>query len=101
MEGTSWLSLPEGIVVEQIHITENGLMIGVVATAPTSCCPLCSQLSSSIHWNSRRTLRDVPCAGRRVQLILTVRKFSCRNLYCPRKVEASRFPAFVERMPRG
>src|SRR6266849_238452 len=96
MEGTSLLSLPEGMQIEQIQITENGLVIEVTATTPTSCCPLCSEPSSSIHCHYRRVLRDVPCAGRRVQLFLTVRKFSCRNPYCERKVFAERLPAFVE-----
>ena len=96
MEATTLLSLPEGIVVDQIQITENGLLIEVVATSPTSCCPLCSEPSSSIHCHYRRVLRDVPCAGRGVQLILTIRKFSCRNAYCPRKVFAERLPDFVE-----
>ena len=76
MDGTSLFSLPEGMLVEQIQITESGVVIEVVATVPTSCCPLCSEMSSSIHCHYRRTLRDVPCAGRRVQLLLTVRKFS-------------------------
>jgi transposase len=79
MEGTPLLSLPEGMLVEQIQITENGLVIAVVATHPTSCCPLCSEMSSSIQSHFRRVLRDVPCAGCRVQLLLTVRKFYCRN----------------------
>ena len=96
MKETSLLALPEGIVVDQINITENGLLIEIVATSPTSCCPLCSEPSSSIHCHYRRVLRDVPCAGRRVQLVLTVRKFSCRNAYCERKVFAERFPTFVE-----
>ncbi|HET8851403.1 MAG TPA: ISL3 family transposase [Ktedonobacteraceae bacterium] len=96
MEGTSLLSLPEGVQIEQIQITENGLVIAVVATSPTSCCPLCSEPSSSIHCHYRRVLRDAPCAGRRVLLFLTVRKFSCRNPYCSRKVFAERFPDFVE-----
>ncbi len=96
MEETSLLSLPEGMLIDEIQITENGLVIAVAATSPTSCCPLCSQPSSSIHCHYRRTLRDAPCAGCRVQLILTVRKFSCRNPYCERKVFAERFPTFVE-----
>ena len=96
MEGTSLLSLPEGMQDRQIQIIENGLVIEVVATAPTSCCPLCSEPSSSIHCHYRRVLRDVPCAGRRVQLFLTVRKFSCRNPLCERKVFAERSRAFVE-----
>jgi len=41
-------------------------------------------------------VRDVPCAGRRVQLFLTVRKFYCRNPYCERKVFAERLPTFIE-----
>ena len=71
-------------------------MITVVVISPTSCCPLCSELSSSIHCHYQRTLRDVPCAGRQVQLRLTVRKFCCRNPYCERKVFAERLPDFVE-----
>jgi transposase len=96
MEGTSLLALPEGLQIEQIQITEDGLVIQVAATTPTSCCPLCSEPSSSIHCHYQRTLRDAPCAGRRVQLRLTVRKFTCHNLYCERKVFAERLPDFVE-----
>ncbi len=100
MEGTSLFSLPEGMLVEHIQITENGMSVEVVATTPTSRCPACSEPSSSIHCHYHRTLRDVPCAGRRVQLFLTVRKFSYRNLLCPRKVFAERLPAFVEPLVR-
>jgi transposase len=96
MEGESLLALPEGMQIDQIQITENGLIIAVVATSPASCCPLCSELSLSIHSHYRRILRDVPCAGRRVQLVLTMRKFYCRNPLCERKVFTERLPAFVE-----
>ena len=73
MEETSLLSLPEGMVVDQITRTENGLLIGISATSPTACCPECSEPSSSIHCHYRRVLRDAPCVGHRVQLCLTVR----------------------------
>src|SRR6266849_4893576 len=96
MEGTSLLALPEGMQIDQIQITEEGLIITVVATSPASGCPLCSELSLSIHSHYRRVLRDVPCAGRRVQLVLTMRKFYCRNPLCERKVFTERLPAFVE-----
>jgi transposase len=96
MEGSALLHLPEGMLIEQIHITENGLVIEVVATHPQSCCPLCSQTSSSIHSHYRRILRDAPCAGRRVQLFLTARRFYCRNSYCERRVFTERLPTFVE-----
>ncbi len=96
MERTPLLPLPEGMLIDEIQITENGLVIAVVATHPTSCCPLCSDLSSSIQSHYRRVLRDVPCAGRRVQLFLTVRKFYCRNPLCQRKIFTERLPTFVE-----
>jgi hypothetical protein len=66
MEGASLLALPEGMQIEEIQITENGLVIQIAATTPTSCCPLCSESSSSIHCHYLRTLRDAPYVGQRV-----------------------------------
>lgn len=96
MERTPLLPLPEGMLIDQIQITDNGLLISVVATHPTACCPLCSESSSSIQSHYRRVLRDVPCGGRRVQLCLTVRKFYCRNPLCERKVFSERLAQFAE-----
>ena len=101
MEGSPFLPLPEGMLIDQVQIPETGLHIAVVATHPTSRCPRCSEESSSIHSSYRRSVRDVSCGGRQVQLALTVRKFFCRNAFCPRKVFTERMPQFVERMPRG
>ena len=96
MEGTPFLPLTEGMLIDQVQITENGLLITVIATHPTSRCPLCSKCSSSIHSSYRRRLRDVSCGGRQVQLCLTVRKFFCRNTLCQRKIFTERIPQFVE-----
>src|SRR2546429_4913995 len=95
MERASLLALPEGMQIEQIQVTENGLMIQIAATTPTSCCPLCSEPSSSIHSRYRRSVRDVPCGGRRVLLFLCVRKFFCHNPLCERKVFTDRVPELV------
>jgi transposase len=96
MEEASLLFLSEGMCVERIQITEQGLVIEVEASHPTSCCPLCAQTSDSIKTHYRRVVRDAPCAGRQVQLVLTMRKFYCRNPYCSQKVFTERLPAFVE-----
>ena len=101
MERTPFLPLPEGMLIDQVQITENGLLITVIATHPTSRCPLCSECSSAIHNTYHRCLRDVSCGGRQVQLSLTVRKFFCRNALCQRKIFTERIPQFVERMPHG
>nr|WP_236038491.1 ISL3 family transposase [Ktedonobacter robiniae] len=96
MEETSLFSLPDGMLIEQFQISEKSLVITVVATSLTSCCPQCFEASSSVHCHYQRTLSDISCMGRRVQLLLTVRKFSCRNPFCSRKVFAERLPTFVE-----
>lgn len=49
MEGTPLLSLPQGMLIDQIQITETGLAITVIATHPASCCPLCSEVSLSLQ----------------------------------------------------
>ncbi len=96
MEGTPLLLLPQGMLIDQIQITKTGLAITVIATHPASCCPLCSEVSSSLHSHYQRTLSDVPCGGRQVQLCLTVRRFYCHNSLCERKVFTERMPQFVE-----
>ncbi len=86
MERTPLLPLPEGMLIDQIQATETSLLVAVISTHPTSCCPLCWEPSSSIHSHYSRAVADVPCGGRQVQLSLTVRKFFCRNPLCQRKV---------------
>ncbi len=63
MERTPLLPLPEGMRIDEIQITENGLVIIVVATYPTSGCPLCSQSSSSIHSHFLRRASFTPPRG--------------------------------------
>lgn len=72
------------------------MAITVVSVHPSSCCPLCSQGSSQVHSRYQRTLRDLPCAGRKVVLHLSVRKFFCHNPDCARKIFTERLPTFVE-----
>lgn len=95
MESNPLLPLPEGMLIDQIQVSENEASITVMATHPTSCCPLCCQPSCSIHSHYRRRVRDVPCGGRRVQLVLCVRKFFCRNPLCERKIFTERLPDLV------
>jgi hypothetical protein len=49
MESNPLLPLPEGMQIDQIQASENEVSIMVIATHPTSCCPLCRHPSSSIH----------------------------------------------------
>ena len=96
MKDAALLALPEGMEIDQIHITDTGLVVSVISTLPQSCCPLCSQPSSHVHSRYHRTLKDAPCVGRQLELALTVRKFFCRNPDCWRKVFTERLPSLAE-----
>ena len=45
-------------------------------------------------------MRDVPCGGRAIQLLLTVRKCFCRNALCERKIFTARLPDLVRSWAR-
>src|SRR5258708_7416451 len=96
MEVSSLLSLPQGLRVEGIELQGDLVAIAVVSVHPSSCCPLCAQASLQVHGQYQRTLRDVPCGGRKVVLHLSVRKFFSRTPDCVRKIFTERLPAFVE-----
>src|SRR5260370_33341262 len=96
MKEATLLALPQGMEIDQIQITETGLMVEVASTRPESCCPLCSEPSSHIHSYYHRTLKDAPCVGRPLELRLSVRKCYCRNPDCSRKVFTERLADLTE-----
>ena len=96
MEGSPFLPLPEGMVIDQIQMTEAQLTVTVISTQPSAPCPGCGCPSEHVHSHYRRTVNDVPCGGRNVVLRLNVRKFFCRTATCPRKVFAERLPELVQ-----
>jgi excisionase family DNA binding protein len=48
-----------------------------------------------MHSRYSRVVKDLPCAGQQVQLILHVRKFFCDTTDCARKIFAERLPQLV------
>lgn len=96
MEGSPFLPLPDGLLIDQVEQTDAQLMVTVVSTKAHAACPGCGRLSEQVHCQYQRTVKDVPCVGRTVVLRLYVRKFCCLSLTCPRKVFAERLPALVQ-----
>ena len=96
MEGSPFLPLPEGMLIDQVHQTESQLTVIVISTRAEAACPGCGCSSEHIHSQYQRTVNDVPCGGRSVVLRLCVRKFFCLTPSCPRKVFAERFPDLVQ-----
>lgn len=95
-EGSALLPLPQGLCTTAIEKEETALLIHVLSTRETACCPLCAVESDAVHSRYQRRLSDLPCAGQPVGLRLIVRKFFCKNPLCTRKIFTERLPAFVE-----
>lgn len=54
------------------------------ASQKTADCPLCNELSNSLHSNYIRQVADLPWHRVMVRLELRTRKFRCRNELCER-----------------
>ncbi len=95
MPKTPLFPLPEGLEITSISDTPEEVLVRVTSHRESSPCPLCSTPSSAIHSYYRRHPLDLPCAGRPIRLLLTVKKFFCRQATCPRKIFTERLPDFI------
>lgn len=90
------LPLPKGLTLTAISETPDGLLVCVTSTRRFAACPLCSTLSRHIHSHYSRSPADLPCTGRSIRLLLSVRKFFCGVPTCPRKIFTERLPQLLE-----
>jgi transposase len=95
MQTPQFFPLGEGLELTQVEWHGDRLVLHVTATAPSALCSLCQQKAVRLHSRYRRVVKDLPCAGRQVKLILHVRKFLCETADCVRKVFAERLPQLV------
>jgi transposase len=94
------LSLPDGICISSVRTTTTELVMHIACQRPCAICPLCQQTSEREHGNYVRMVADLPCAGRRVILRLSVRKFVCCIPACPRQIFTERLPDLVQSYAR-
>src|SRR5438105_15010909 len=95
-----FLSLPDDIFVSSVRATTTELVVRIACQRSCAACPLCQQTSERVHGNYGRTVADLPCAGRRVILSLSVRKFVCSTPTCPRQIFTERLPDLVQSYAR-
>ena len=84
MPTTPLFPLPVGLEMTSISDTPEELLGSVTSYRASSPCPQCAMPSSAIHSSYQRHPRDLPCVGRPIRLVFTVRKFFCRNPDCSR-----------------
>ena len=93
-----------GFAVDAVKETTQGIEIHAHAIRPEALCPACGSPSISVHSTYNRTLRDLPCSTYAVRLVLSLRRFRCRNATCTRQTFAEPLtelaPAFARRTDR-
>jgi transposase len=95
MEMPQLLPLGDGLELTHMEMGDGQLRLHVTATSRGSPCPLCGQLATRMPSRYSRVVKDLPCAGQQVQLILHVRKFFCDRADCVRKIFTERLPQLV------
>ena len=78
--------------IETMALTERGMTLDMAVTTSQALCPTCTQPSTHMHSDYRRTLADLPWATTPVQLHLRVRRFWCATPSCQRQTFTERVP---------
>ena len=89
--------LPAGLNADQVELVGNTVRIHSRSAKAAAACPRCGTVSRHVHSSYRRRPPDLPAHGRKVELVLLVRRFRCRALRRPAKIFAERFPPDVTR----
>ncbi len=96
MPTTPLLPLPDDLEITSISEAPDELLVRVTSNRSHSCCPLCGTPSKAIPSYYRRKPLDLPCTGRSIRLLLTVKKFFCQVASCPRKIFTERIPELLQ-----
>jgi hypothetical protein len=63
--------IPAGLIVESTAEDEDVIVISARAGVKERVCPLCGKSSSRVHSQYVRTVSDLPCAGKKIELRLS------------------------------
>ena len=83
--------IPAGLIVESTAEDHEVIVISARSAVDCRACPLCGRVSGRIHSRYPRTIADLPCSGRRVQIQLKARRIVCETPFCRRQIFTERF----------
>lgn len=79
-----------GLAVEHVALDDDVVRVFARSRSASAVCPLCARPSFRVHSRYRRRLADLPAHGRRVEMVVTARRFRCAHGDCPRRIFAER-----------
>lgn len=83
--------IPAELAVGTVTESTDTIIVNTRAVLPHRSCPRCGTRTARIHSHYVRTVSDLPCCGRRVELRVVARRFICPASYCHQKIFAERF----------
>ncbi|MGA7975452.1 MAG: ISL3 family transposase [Pseudolabrys sp.] len=83
--------VPPELAVESVSEEADTIVVSTRALAPNRPCPRCGAASDRVHSRYVRTVLDLPCSGRKVELRVATRRFVCTTTHCHQKIFAERF----------
>ena len=82
----------ESLCLTHCTLTASDVTLSFTVNGCSACCLLCGCPSERVHSRYHRTLADLPISGRRVLLVVQIRRFRCLTAACPRRIFAERLP---------
>lgn len=73
---------------------EADIIINVRSVSKKAKCPYCGEASKKVHSHYIRKLQDLPIQGKKVRLVLKLKKYFCKNGKCRSKTFAEPFSFF-------
>jgi transposase len=95
MRMSAFLPHLQGLRLEAVQVTEDGVEVMLATGRPRAPCLLCHRSSRHVHSRYLRTVADLPWSGVRVTLRVQARRFRCRYATCLRRVFCERLPGLV------
>ncbi|KAB2707518.1 ISL3 family transposase [Brucella intermedia] len=83
--------IPSELNVDEVRDAGDAIIVAAYGRSQDCTCPHCGTASRRVHSRYSRMIADLPCAGRRIELHLSVRRFVCSAVHCRRKIFAERF----------
>ncbi|MWA07709.1 transposase family protein [Streptomyces sp. BA2] len=85
------------VEAERLSLTEDEVLVAARARGHGAVCPECGWRSSRVRCYYERRLAGRPVAGRRLQIRLRARRFTCENTACSHRTFAEQIPALTRR----
>ncbi|MDR1717714.1 MAG: transposase family protein [Prevotella sp.] len=83
------------VKIKRAVIEENLLYLYAHSAKRHGTCPSCGQHSKTVRSRYIRKLMDLPASGYNIRILLQVRRFSCKNTQCRKKIFSDQYPGYA------